>query len=343
MRIRTDVRAAPYEIVLERGVLQNAGKELDLQRKTLIVTDDGVPADYAEMLAAQAKTPYIYTIRQGEDSKSILVFSDILSFMLAKGFTRKDCVVAVGGGVVGDLAGFTAASYMRGVDFYNAPTTVLSQVDSSVGGKTAINLNGVKNIVGAFYQPKKVLIDPDVLRTLPPRQLSNGLAEAVKMAMTSDAALFRLFETEDPLYNIESVIAASVRIKSAVVAQDEKEAGLRRILNFGHTIGHGIESAGADNLYHGECVALGRLPMCSESARERLLPVLQKLNLPVKTKFVPLRVLEAISHDKKAAADGIDVTIVRTPGSFESVRMRLDEIAALLPMILEAERRDGTK
>ena len=147
--------------------------------------------------------------------------------------------------MVGDLAGFAASAYMRGIDFYNIPTTLLSQIDSSIGGKTAINFGGVKNIVGAFYQPKKVLIDPDLLKTLPPRQISNGLAEAIKVGLTSDEKLFDIFENGEIGSRLDEIIVRALTVKKNVVEQDEKEAGLRRILNFGHTVGHGIESSGA--------------------------------------------------------------------------------------------------
>ena len=175
-----------YDIVVERGLLARASHHLNLNRRVLIVTDSGVPAEYAETVAAQCRESIICTVEQGEGSKSPEMFEKLLQMMLDNGFSRKDLVIAVGGGVVGDLSGFAASAYMRGIDFYNIPTTLLSQIDSSIGGKTAINFGGVKNIVGAFYQPKKVLIDPDLLKTLPHRQISNALAEAVKMALTSD-------------------------------------------------------------------------------------------------------------------------------------------------------------
>jgi 3-dehydroquinate synthase len=159
----------------------------------LVVTDSGVPKAYAATVAALCDSAVVVTVDEGESSKSICVWEKLLTKMLAEHFTRSDAVVAVGGGVVGDLAGFVAASYMRGVDFYNIPTTLLAQVDSSVGGKVAVDLCGIKNTVGAFYQPKKVLIDPEVLKTLSDRHVSNGLAEALKMSLTSDAELFELF------------------------------------------------------------------------------------------------------------------------------------------------------
>ena len=268
-----------YNIVLERGSLNRLGEHLNLSRRVLIVTDSGVPEIYSKTVAKQCSQPYIVTIPEGEASKSFDNYKMLLSEMVEYGFTRSDCVVAVGGGVVGDLAGFVAASFMRGVDFYNIPTTVLSQVDSSVGGKVAIDFYGYKNIVGAFYPPKAVIIDSDTLSTLPARQISNGLAEAVKMSLTSDEKLFELFENEEIMPNIDKIIEGSLKIKRYVVQEDEKEGGLRKILNFGHTLAHAIESENEmQNLYHGECVALGMLPMCSEDVRERLVKVLEKLN-----------------------------------------------------------------
>jgi 3-dehydroquinate synthase len=222
---------------------------------------------------------------------------------------------------------------MRGIDFYNIPTTLLSQIDSSIGGKTAINFGGVKNIVGAFYQPKKVLIDPDLLKTLPQRQIANGLAEAVKMSLTSDKDLFELFETQDIEPNLEKIILRSLNIKKAVVEQDEKEAGLRKILNFGHTVGHGIESA--SDLYHGECVALGMLPMCAETLRPRLIQVLQKCNLYPVLQYDWDKIAEAAFHDKKADGDTITVTLVTEPGTFELKTMKCTEVIELAKACLE--------
>jgi 3-dehydroquinate synthase len=179
-------------------------------------------------------------IPQGEKNKNFETYKFLLEVLSENEFTRNDCIVAVGGGVVGDISGFTASTYMRGIDFYNIPTTLLSQVDSSIGGKTAIDFYGYKNTVGAFYQPKAVVIDPDVLKTLPKRQLNNGLCESIKMAATSDKELFNLIKNGGAYDNIETVIEKSLKIKKAVVENDEKEVGLRRVLNFGHTVGHAV-------------------------------------------------------------------------------------------------------
>ena len=319
-----------YNIYLERGAITRAKEYFNLDRNVLIVTDDGVPREYAETVASQAKESMILVFPQGEASKNFDTYKSILEALVKGDFTRTDCVVAVGGGVVGDMAGFAAATFMRGIDFYNIPTTVLSQVDSSVGGKTAIDFDGYKNIVGAFHQPKGVIIDPDTLKTLPQRQISNGLAESVKMALTHDSVRFEMFESDD--FDIDTVIERSIKIKRSVVEADEKESGLRKVLNFGHTVGHAIES-NTPSLYHGECVALGMLPMCSESVRDRLIPVLKKLNLPYEIECDTQKIIETMSHDKKIAGDMISVVRVENAGTFDITKLVFasfaDEIKAV--------------
>lgn len=336
MTIHMNLGQDSYDIVVQRGVLKNANQYLNLSRRVLVITDAGVPAEYAQMLAAQCKESVICTVKAGEASKSLEVFGQLLQTMLDNGFSRKDCVVAVGGGVVGDLSGFVASAYMRGVDFYNIPTTLLAQIDSSIGGKTAINFGGVKNIVGAFYQPKRVLIDPELLKTLPQRQIANGLAEAIKMSLTSDKGLFELFEQQDVESNLDEIIIRSLQIKKSVVEQDEKESGLRKILNFGHTIGHGIESSGGmAELYHGECVALGMLPMCGEALRPRVLAVLKKCGLYRQMQYDWDKISEAAFHDKKADGQVVTVTLVKEAGCFELVTMNCQDVIALAKACLK--------
>ena len=324
MILHLDLPHNGYDIILERGALGRVGELLSLDRRVLIVTDSGVPAEYAACVAAQCASPEIVTVPAGEGSKSLATMEMLLRTMLTRGFTRTDCVVAVGGGVVGDLSGFVAASFMRGIDFYNIPTTVLSQVDSSIGGKVAVNLDHVKDVVGAFYQPKRVVIDPEVLNTLPKRQIANGLAEAVKMSLTSDAELFSLFEAGRVETHLDQIIKRSLRVKKQVVEQDEREQGLRRILNFGHTLGHGIEAVYADSLYHGECVALGMLPMCAPAVRERLMPVLASLGLPTEVTGDLEKILENASHDKKCAGKDVSVVWVDRIGTCEIRKMPLE-------------------
>ena len=336
MIIQMNLQHDSYDIIVERGILARADEHLNLNRRVLVVTDTGVPAVYAKTLAQQCKESVICTVEMGEASKSLAVFGQLLETMLNHDFSRKDCVVAVGGGVVGDLAGFAASAYMRGIDFYNIPTTLLSQIDSSIGGKTAINFGGVKNIFGAFYQPKKVLIDPDLLKTLPPRQIANGLAETIKMSLTCDKDLFTLFEQQDIEANLEEIIIRSLNIKKSVVEQDEKEAGLRKVLNFGHTIGHGIESSeGMCELYHGECVALGMLPMCSEAIRPRVIAVLKKCNLYRELQYDWDKITQAAFHDKKADGSLVTVILVNQVGSFEIKTMECLDVIELAKACLE--------
>ncbi len=306
-----------YDITIRRGVIDEAGQLCHLARRVMLVTDDGVPAMYTERVAAQCLHPTVYTIRQGEASKNLANYEAILAAMVEAGFTRGDCVVAVGGGVVGDLAGFVAASYMRGVDFYNIPTTLLSQVDSSVGGKTAVDLAGVKNPIGAFWQPRAVLIDPDVLATLDARQFSAGMAEVVKMAATHDSTLFARIEEGDVHAEIEDIIRAALAVKRCVVETDETESGLRRVLNFGHTVGHAIESCAGGELLHGECVALGMLYLSSPAVRARLVRIYEKLALPTKYEAAPEKLIELIARDKKMKQDGIHYVWVEEVGSFD--------------------------
>lgn len=318
---------------MNRGALAQVGQLLDLNRKVLIVTDDGVPSIYAKTVAESCKEPLIITIPQGEQSKQTDTWQTLLKAMVENSFTRSDCVVAVGGGVVGDLSGFVAACYMRGVDFYNIPTTILSQVDSSIGGKTAVDFMGYKNLVGAFYPPKKVIIDPDTLKTLPERQISNGLSEAVKMALTSDAELFEIFESEDISKDkiLDTIIERSLLIKRDVVERDEHEGGLRKILNFGHTLAHAIESINEmEKYYHGECVAMGMLPMCSDDIKPRLLHVLNKLKLPTVLVGGTDKLIEACRHDKKTSGDNITVVTVPEIGKFEMKTLNFYEFAQLI-------------
>ena len=338
MIIPLNLKDKSYNIYLERGAIKKASEYFDLDRRVLIVTDSGVPEEYAKIVAKGCKAPTIVTIPQGEQSKSLKYFELLLKELTVNNFTRSDCVVAVGGGVVGDLSGFVAASYMRGIDFYNIPTTLLSQIDSSIGGKTAINLGNVKNIVGAFYQPKMVLVDSDLLKTLPKRQISNGLAEAIKMALTSDKDLFELIETKEISKHIDEIIIGSLKIKKTVVEQDEKESGIRKILNFGHTIGHGIEtSVELSKLYHGECVALGLLPMCSEEIRPRVIAVLKQCNLYNLIEFDWGRIEKAIFHDKKADGECVTVTMVSEIGNFELKTIPCHQLTELAKQCFEGE------
>ena len=273
-----------YDIIIKSGSLENLYQFARLDRRVAVVTDSGVPAQYAQMVADQCKDARIITVPQGEASKSFKILENVLKQMLDFGMGRGDLVVAVGGGVVGDLAGFAASIYMRGIDFINCPTTTLSMIDSSIGGKTAVDLGDTKNIVGAFWQPKLVIVDPDTLSTLPRRHFINGLAEAVKASLLADPELFAIFENGDVDAQIGEIICRSLRFKKNIVG-----------------------------LYHGECVALGMLPMIeSKALQKRVRAVYRRLGLPTRTTYDKEKVLAEMLHDKKA--QGGQITVIKVPG-----------------------------
>lgn len=335
MIIPVKTETSSYDIVLERGALAFAKKYLHLERKVLVVTDSGVPSEYTDRIVSECAEAVRVCFPEGEQSKNLDTFSHLLSVMIENNFTRGDCVVAVGGGVVGDISGFAASCYMRGIDFYNIPTTLLSQVDSSIGGKTAVDFKGVKNSVGTFYHPKKVIIDPNVLDTLDERQLHSGLAEIIKAAAIYDAELFSAVENTDNLKDaLEKIIYRSLCIKKDVVEQDPHETGLRRVLNFGHTIGHAVEACSQGKMLHGECVAVGMIPMCGEEVRKRIKAVLKKYSLPTKSPFTSEELMPYILHDKKKTSSGINIVYVDRIGSFEIKNMSAFEIKALTEIIL---------
>ena len=308
MKLTMQLGSRSYDIILKSGCLANLYQFANVaNRKVFILTDSGVPEQYAQTVLAQCPNGMVYTVPQGEASKSLKVYGQVLQAMLEFNMTRKDLLVAVGGGVVGDLGGFCAASYMRGIDFVNCPTTTLSQIDSSIGGKTAIDLGETKNIVGAFWQPKVVLVDFDALATLPRRHFVNGLADAIKAGLIADPELFAVFECEHPEENIE------------------------------HTIGHGIEAGRGvrgrrtNGLFHGECVALGMLPMIEDkSLVRRTRAIYRTLGLPTRTGVDKNKVLSYMQHDKKSA--GSTITVIKVPGlgCWRADKIPMTELPALL-------------
>lgn len=301
-------------IWIERGAHTHLAPFIDTDKPSLLVADDGIPEKWVQAVASQFSNIRIHRFPAGEQNKNIVQWQGILQAMADFSMTRSDQVIALGGGVTGDMAGFAAACYMRGIDFVSMPTTALSQVDSSTGGKTAIDLGPIKNIVGAFHQPVRVLIDPEFLTTLPPRQIANGLAEALKMGLLFDGQLVDAFEKEEP--DLEWIIARSIALKASIVEQDEKEAGLRRVLNFGHTIGHAIEGSFADFSYlHGECVALGMLYFIeNEDLARRVLAIEKRLGLPKIEAIDQQKALELLRHDKKGHKESVSVVKVFEPG-----------------------------
>ena len=314
-----------YDVVIEKGCINHVNEYLDLNRKVLILTDSLVPSDYANIVKEKSKEGYIYTIASGEVSKSFENYGKILDYLVEHQFSRTDCIVAVGGGVVGDLAGFVASTYMRGITFYNIPTTLLSQVDSSIGGKTAIDKCGIKNIVGAFYPPHKVLIDTDLLKTLDDRQLHSGLVEAIKMGLTNDQELFDLIKNSNNLFDdIETIVTKALMVKKMIVEADPKEKGLRRVLNYGHTIGHAIESS--TKYLHGECVGLGMLYFASFDVRKEIKEVLEKYKLPISHNVDNKILYDYICLDKKRSGNKITIVYVEEKGNFKFLNIELEAI-----------------
>lgn len=307
-----------YEVHIGRDLLSSLGslaKPLTLGKKCAVITDSVVAPLYSEQTMASLLDagfdPLLLTVPSGEKSKSFTVAEDLCQRMAVAGLDRKAFVVALGGGVVGDLAGFVAAIYFRGIPFVQVPTTVLAQVDSSVGGKTGINLAAGKNLVGAFHQPRLVVADTTTLDTLPAREFNEGFAEIIKHAVIRDADLFERLKSFDR-GDLGAIIRRNVEIKAAVVAADEREeTGIRALLNFGHTIGHGIENAaGYGVLLHGEAISLGivaaaRLSVkkagLSETEAAEIIALLEKFSLPTRLPddISTAAVVAALQKDKK--------------------------------------------
>lgn len=309
--IQVNTKTKSYPIYFQRGALQKAKQLIGKEGHVFLVSEDGVPLKWRNILQEQYPDAPMHVFAHGEASKNLDTWQSILEDMLRNHVSRKDTVIALGGGVTGDMAGFAAACYMRGISYVNIPTTALSQIDSSIGGKTAVDCAGVKNCVGAFWQPDAVIVDLDVLSTLEERQLSNGLAEAVKEGLTFDPELFAIFEHDDYKDHMEEIIRKCLLIKKGVVERDEKETGERKLLNFGHTIGHAIEAYyGMDQYLHGECVGMGMMAiMNNENLKKRLEHVLNRLHLPVSCDAPAEALLEKIRTDKKA--DHEEITIAQ--------------------------------
>jgi len=335
-----------YPIFIGRNVLSDLGGQcakLRLGRRCAIISDKNVAPLYAAKTAASLRKagfdPVLATVPAGETSKSLKMFQSCCDLMAAHRMERTSFIVALGGGVVGDLAGFVASAYLRGIPFVQAPTTLLAQVDSSVGGKVGVNLAAGKNLVGAFHQPRLVLCDLAALRTLPPREFRAGMAEVIKYGIIADKGLFARLERDLPrLLRRESgvmadVIARCCEIKADVVSRDETESGLRAILNFGHTIGHAIEAiSGYGRYLHGEAISIGQVAAAKLSARAAGLPPqdaarIEKLfvraGLPAAIKLTARRqtaLIEAMRLDKKVSGGQIRFVLARKIGKVESGR-----------------------
>ncbi len=317
-----------YDIVIGNNILENLTDYCKLPSKVLIITDDNIPLVYQNILSKNIKSCYTYSIAPGEKSKTLQVYENILHVMLEEEFSRKDMVIALGGGVVGDLAGFVAATYKRGCRFINIPTSTLSMVDSSIGGKVAVNLDNIKNIIGTFYQPELVLIDLDTLNSLPKRQYYNGLVEALKMGLIMDPALVKMFD--DIANNLDKIIYHSLMAKKQIVEADVREEGIRKILNFGHTIGHGIESVNLGEIFHGEAVAYGMVLMIeNEKLKNEVLQILYTMNIIPKYDKIE-EVYKALMQDKKRNDNNISIIKVSEIGKWKMEEIAIEKLYLIL-------------
>lgn len=319
-------------VIIKPKALENIAEYIDVTKKSLIVTDDGVPCVHLAKLQKQLTNAFIVTIEHGEHHKTISSYQLVMQKLMDENFDRHDQVIALGGGIVCDLAGFVASTFKRGIDFISIPTTSLAMIDASVGGKTAINFNGVKNVIGTFYDAKLVIIDSTVLETLPKRHLYNGLVEALKMGLCLDKELYEIFLKSDYLNKIDTIIAKSVSAKLKIVEKDPKENNLRKVLNFGHTIGHAIEAANLDEVYHGEAVGMGMLFAIKDiKLKKQVQQIL--LGMGINFEKIPLNaneLIEYILNDKKKNNEKIDFVFLESVEKFTITPLSLEEIITLI-------------
>ncbi len=339
-----------YEILIKKGGLSEVGqwvKSLWQPQKIAIITDSNVVDLYGEDVKQQLQNvgfaADLFVVPAGEESKSLIQATQLYDQLAEAGYTRSDGIIALGGGVIGDLTGFVASTYMRGLHFLQIPTTLLAQVDSSIGGKTAVNTQNAKNLVGTFSQPEGVLIDSETLKTLDDRRLREGIAEVVKAGAIADSILWDLLETmEDEhalLARAEEVIPLALHVKKVVVEEDEFDHGSRLLLNFGHTIGHGIENtAGYGVVSHGEAVAIGMMLMCRQAEHSKLSPsgitekmekMLQRFHLPTDYPELEAKkeaIYQAITHDKKARGKQLKIILLEQIGEAKIVSIPIENI-----------------
>ena len=358
--VKVPLGGRSYRILIGSGVLAQLGTEcarLKLGRRCAVISDRHVAPRYgeavAESLRAAGFEPVAITVSAGETAKSLATVQACYTQLAAHRIERQSFIVALGGGVVGDLAGFVAATYLRGIAFVQVPTTLLAQVDSSVGGKVGVNLKAGKNLVGAFYQPRLVLCDLDTLNTLPPRELRAGLAEVIKYGIIYDAPLFRRLERdlsrllEREPKTLAAVIARCCEIKAEVVGQDETEGDVRAILNFGHTIGHAIENiSGYGKYLHGEAISIGQVAAAQLSAKllgltagdaERITHLFEQAGLPTQIKLSPAQrqnLLAAMKLDKKVNAGEVKFVLAERIGK---VRWGQNVPPALIVEVLNSQ------
>lgn len=345
---------SPYTVRIGTFLLERVGeisRSVCTGSRALIITDDNVGPLYIapvkDGLVEAGFETTVATFPAGEEHKRASTYIDLLEAAAKAELGRQDLIVALGGGVVGDMAGFVAATYMRGIPFVQVPTTLLAMVDSSVGGKTAIDLGAGKNLAGAFWQPKAVIADVGCLGTLSDGQFADGCGEVVKHAVIADAELFEELERtpltpallKSDLDRVAYLIARNVDIKRAVVVADEREEGMRKLLNFGHSIGHGVEAALGYRLGHGTCVGIGMVAIasssvtagvCPEEVPDRIVALLHAHGLSLAFDASPERVYEEALHDKKRTGDHIDLVVPRGIGAVSIAPAALDEFRRIL-------------
>ena len=298
----------------------------------MFIYDDNLSEEVVEKVSSQIDKCYPLPLHASEKQKNIETLTVIYDTLIQNCFNRNDCILCLSGGLISDIAALAASSFNRGIDLYLMPTTLLSMVDSSIGGKTAINYGGYKNMIGTFYQPKAVLICPCLLKSLPQRQFNNGLFEIIKMALIKDKNFFyQLYNRND--IDIYQLIHKSIMIKKEIIQQDEKDNQLRKILNFGHTIGHGLELNCLD-LYHGEAVGYGMLCMCSDEVFACLNSLLTELLPKRKLIFDKEKVRYSILHDKKAKDNKIECVFVSEIGKCQIKEFSIEEIMDRLETLM---------
>lgn len=336
MKIRMDLKNA-YDIEIGSKIIEKLNlflKENYKNSKILIISDDLVYKIHKEKIIKELDGFYYkeFIIKNGENSKSTENLIKILEFAAQNQYRRSDLIIAFGGGVVGDISGLVASLYLRGIDYISIPTTFLSAIDSSVGGKTAVNLKVGKNLCGTFYQPKKVFIDTDFLKTLSDHYFNDGLAEAIKYGMIKDKSIFDEISKENvskTYENLPSIIKKCLDIKKDVVKDDEKDFGIRQILNYGHTFAHAIEKNSNFEISHGHAVALGMKIMVKnfyESFYDDFIKVLKKYNLDKEIDFDTEKILKVCMVDKKSRNDRINIIVVRNLGTCEILNIDLKDL-----------------
>lgn len=342
----------PYEVRIEPGLVRRVGEELltvsGKPCSVMVIADDTVASLYGKAveksLAQSGFTPYSFVFPHGEEHKTLTVWQDMLFALAESRLTRTDLVLALGGGVTGDMAGFAAAAYLRGIRFVQLPTTLLAMVDSSVGGKTGLNLPMGKNLAGAFHQPSLVLCDPETLGTLPKDTLLDGVAEAVKMGVLGDETMFSWFEDGTYQAQTEEIIQRCVRQKAGIVAEDELDKGSRQMLNLGHTLGHAIEALSQYEVSHGRAVAAGMvyaarlaqgLGLCDELCPQRIAAALERCGLPTSAPYPATALLERVLLDKKRAGDILTLVLPKTVGECVLYPVPVRDLEGLLRMAVK--------